>query len=228
VITVPALGRKVVLGAPPLMPDLAILDPLLTVGLPPHLTAATGMDAMTHAIESFVCPMFHPMCDGIALEAIRLVRLNLPQAVANGGDTEARGRMLIAASMGAVSFQKDLGAAHSLAHPLSTEYGVHHGLANAIVLPHVVRFNGETDSEQYRRVGEALGITPGDDPAGQVADALDALNTTIGITRRLRVVDVPREGLPALATKAIEDGCHLTNPRPCTESDLLRLYEQAW
>ena len=228
VITVPALGRKVVLGAPPLMPDLAVLDAELTVGLPPHLTAATGMDAMTHAIESFVCPMFHPMCDAIALEAIRLVRQYLPRAVANGDDLEARGRMLMAASMGAVSFQKDLGTAHSLAHPLSTEYGVHHGLANAIVLPHVVRFNGEQDSEQYHRVAEALELEPHGDPAGMVAGFLGELNATIGITPRLRDVDVPRDGLPALASKAIEDGCHLTNPRPCTEPDLLSLYEQAW
>ncbi len=228
VITVPSLGRKVVLGGPPLMPDLAILDPELTVGLPPHLTAATGMDAMTHAIEAFVCPMYHPMCDGIALEAVRLVRIHLPQAVADGADLEARGNMLVAASMGAVSFQKDLGAAHSLAHPLSTEYGVHHGLANAIVLPHVVRFNGEQDSSQYARVADALGLGPGSDPAQRVAGFLEELNASIDIAPQLRDANVPKDGLPALAGKAFQDGCHLTNPRPCTEADLLRLYEQAW
>ena len=228
VITVPKLGRKVVLGAPAMMPELALLDPELTVGLPALLTAATGMDARTHAIESYVCPMFHPMCDAIALEAIRLIRDFLPRAVADGTDLEARGRMLMAASMGAVAFQKDLGAAHSLAHPLSTEFGVHHGLANAIVLPNVVRFNGETDSKQYHRVAEVLGLSRGADPAEWVAAWLDELNTSIGITQRLRDLNVTRESLPALAGKAIEDGCHLTNPRTCTEADLLKLYEKVW
>jgi len=228
VITSGESNRKVVLGGPALMPELAILDPELTVGLPPRLTAATGMDAMTHAIESYVCPVFHPMCDAIALEAIRLVREHLPRAVAHGADLEARGYMLIAASMGAVSFQKDLGAAHSLAHPLSSEHGVHHGLANAIVLPHVVRFNGETDAQQYRRVADALGVAPGDDPSRAVADFLARFIAELGLPERLRDVGVPQQNLPRLATLAMADGCHLTNPRPCTERDMLRLYEAAF
>jgi len=228
VITIERWNRKAVFGGPPLMPNLAILDPELTVGLPPHLTAATGMDAMTHAIESFVCPVFHPMCDAIALEAVRLVRLFLPRATRDGKDLEARGNMLIAAAMGAVSFQKDLGAAHSLAHPLSTEFGVHHGLANAIVLPHVVRFNGEVDSKQYGRVAEALGLASGKDPAEQVAQFLAELNAELKIPPRLREVKVTEERLPYLAKKAMEDGCHLTNPRSCTVTDMLRLYQAAW
>jgi len=228
VITFASTGRKGLIGGPPLMPNLAILDPELTVGLPAKLTAATGMDAMTHAIESYVCPVFHPMCDAIALEAVRMVRMYLPRAVANGSDLEARGQMLIAAAMGAVSFQKDLGAAHSLAHPLSTEFGVHHGLANALVLPAVVRFNGETDRQQYERVATALGLVPGDDPAEQVAVFLEGFNRSIGLGLRLRDLEVPAESLPLLASKAIQDGCHLTNPRPCTEADLLRLYREAW
>ena len=228
VITLSSHGRKAVVGGPPLMPDLAILDPELTVGLPPKLTAATGMDAMTHAIESYVCPVFHPMCDAIALEAVRMVRIYLPRAVVTGNDLEARGQMLVAASMGAVSFQKDLGAAHSLAHPLSTEFGVHHGLANALVLPATIRFNGQTNSQQYSRVAEALGLQPTADPAEQVASFLDAFNRTIGLGMRLRDLSVPQDSLSLLAGKAIQDGCHLTNPRPCTEADLLRLYQEAW
>jgi alcohol dehydrogenase class IV len=228
VITIQRLGRKAVFGGPPLMPNLAILDPELTVGLPPHLTAATGMDAMTHAIESYVCPMFHPLCDAIALEAIRMIRVWLPRAVSNGADLEARAEMLVAASMGAVAFQKDLGAAHSLAHPLSSEHGVHHGLANAIVLPHVVRFNGEVDSSQYIRVAEALGLAPAVEPAEQVAAFLTRFNAELNLPTRLRDVNVPREGLPQLAARALEDGCHLTNPRSCTQADMLRLYELAW
>lgn len=229
VITIRQLGRKVVLGAPPLMAEMAVLDPDLTVGLPPNLTAWTGMDAMTHAVEAFVCPVFHPMCDAIALEAIRLVRLNLPRAFCDGTDLEARGMMLVAAAMGAVSFQKDLGAAHSLSHPLSSEFGIQHGLANAIALPSVVRFNGESDSAQYERIATALGAAEfPDNPASWVADFLSEFNRSIGITQRLRDLNVPRESLSELAVKAIEDGCHLSNPRQCTEGDMLRLYEEIW
>jgi len=229
VITVRQIGRKTVLGAPPLMPEMAVLDPELTVGLPPDLTAWTGMDAMTHAIEAFVCPVFHPMCDAIALEAIRLVRLYLPRAYCDGADLDVRGMMLVAAAMGAVSFQKDLGAAHSLSHPLSSEFGIQHGLANAIALPAVVRFNGQRDSAQYERVAVALGCVESPaDPASWVADFLRELNHSIGITQRLRDLNVPRENLPELAIQAIEDGCHLSNPRQCTEEDMLRLYEEIW
>ena len=228
VITLRESGQKAVIGADPMMPDLAILDAELTRSLPPHLTAATGMDAMTHAIEAYVCPMYHPMCDAIALEAIRMVRTFLPLAVADGADLDARQQMLVAASMGAVAFQKDLGAAHSLAHPLSTEFGVHHGLANAIVLPHVIRFNGEEDASLYTRVADALALEAEEDPAPQVAEYIEHLNRTIGITQRLRDLGVPRESLPKLARLALADPCHRTNPRKCSERDLRDLYEKAW
>ncbi len=227
-ITVPSLGRKVCFGGPPLLADLAILDPELTVSLPRALTAATGMDAMTHAIESFVCPMFHPMCDAIALEAVRLVRLYLPKACADGTALEARGMMQMAAAMGAVAFQKDLGVAHSLSHPLSCAFGINHGLANAVMLAPTIRFNGEEDSLQYGRVAEALGLVPESDPASETAGFLDEFNRSIGITQRLRDLGVSREALPGLAAKAMQDMCHLTNPRRCTEADMLRLYEEVW
>jgi len=229
VITIRQMGRKAVLGAPPLMAEIAVLDPELTVGLPPDLTAFTGMDAMTHAVEAFVCPVFHPMCDGIALEAIRLVRRYLPQAYSDGANLEARGCMQVAAAMGAVAFQKDLGVAHSLSHPLSSEFGVQHGLANALVLPHVVRFNGQQESGLYERVAVALGcLEPAGDSASWVADFLNEFNRSIGITQRLRDLNVPRERLPELAAKAMQDGCHLSNPRRCTEADMLRLYGETW
>ena len=231
VITLPATGRKAVFGGPPLMADMAILDPELTVGLPPALTAATGMDALTHAVEAFVCPMFHPMCDAIALEAVRLVRAFLPRAYGDGSDLEARGMMQLAAAMGAVSFQKDLGAAHSLAHPLSTRHGIQHGLANALVLPSVVRFNGEHAPCLYDRVADALGLqstggSGGSAPA--VAGFIERLSRSLGIPDSLRKLGIRRDDLPALAADAVEDGCHLTNPRPCREQDLLALYESAW
>ncbi|NQU76319.1 MAG: iron-containing alcohol dehydrogenase, partial [Planctomycetes bacterium] len=124
VITIPALGRKAIIGNPKLIADMAVLDPELTVSLPGHLTAATGMDALVHNIESLTAPIFHPMCDAIALKGIELVAQNLERAVKNPSDLEARGGMMLAAMMGAVAFRKDLGAVHSLAHPLSTECNV--------------------------------------------------------------------------------------------------------
>jgi alcohol dehydrogenase class IV len=226
VVVVPKFARKMVYGGPALLPRLAILDPELTRRLPPHLTAATGMDAMTHAIESFVCPVFHPMCDGVALEAVYRIVKYLPRAVKDGDDMEARGEMLVAASMGATAFQKDLGAAHSMAHALGTEYGVHHGLANAICLPATIRFNGEKDSKQYARVAQALGLVPDDDPAGQVAAFLEEFQKSLGITQRLRDFKIQDIDLPRLAAKALEDSNHQTNPRKVTGGDFLRLFRE--
>lgn len=227
-ITARATGQKAMFWGPPLLPQLAILDPELTVSLPAHLTAATGMDAMTHAVESFVCPVFHPMCDGIALEAIYRIRTWLLRAVQHPTDLEARGEMLVAASMGAVAFQKDLGAAHSMAHPLGTEVGLHHGLANAIVLPATIRFNGEVDSAQYARVAQALGIDPGSDPAARVADYLEDFNRRIGLPTRLRDAGVAEDVLDRLPALASADACHKTNPRSCSEADFSRLYREAF
>ena len=226
VVTIPKFARKMVFGGPALLPRLAILDPELTRRLPPHLTAATGMDAMTHAIESFVCPVFHPMCDGVALEAVYRIVKFLPRAVKDGDDMEARGEMLVAASMGATAFQKDLGAAHSMAHALGTEYGVHHGLANAICLPATIRFNGEADSKQYARVAQALGLVPDDDPAEQVASFLEKFNRSLGITQRLREFGISDIDLARLAAKALEDSNHQTNPRKVTGGDFLRLFRE--
>ena len=140
VITMRDTGRKTLFVAPPLMPTIAVLEPALTVGLPPHLTAATGIDAFTHCLESYFAPVYHPMADGVALEGIRLCLAHLNAAVADGADLAARAQMQMAASMGAVAFQKDLGMVHSLAHPLSARHGTHHGLANALMLPDSMDF----------------------------------------------------------------------------------------
>jgi alcohol dehydrogenase class IV len=149
-------GKKRVIFHPALLARLVILDPELTIDLPARLTAATGADALTHCIESFTSPVFHPLCDGIALEGIRLIAQALPVAVSRPHDIEARGRMLVAATMGGIAFQKDLGAAHSLAHPLSAICGLHHGLANALVLPTVMRFNAARKL-RARRCGDGAG-----------------------------------------------------------------------
>jgi len=232
VITIPALGRKIVIFSPLLMPKRAIEDPELTVSLPPLLTASTGMDAFTHNLESLTCPVFHPICDAVALGGLELVIKCLERAVKNGLDLEARGNMMIAASMGAMAFQKDLGAAHSLAHPLSAEYGMQHGMANAVCLPAVMRFNREAAAKEYARVAALFGVNTHGmadiDAADRAIEAVIGLNQRIGIPARLRDCGIPEEGLEKLADKAFEDSCHLTNPRPCTREDLLRLYRESW
>jgi alcohol dehydrogenase class IV len=158
VITLDATKRKAVIFHPELLAKLVILDPELTRGLPPKLTAATGADALTHCIESYTCPVFHPMCDGIALEGIHLIVDALPRAYKDGNDLDARGKMLAAAAMGAVAFQKDLGVVHSMAHPLSTICGMHHGLANALCLVTGMKFCAARKPGLYRRVGIACGL----------------------------------------------------------------------
>ncbi|MFH1718270.1 MAG: iron-containing alcohol dehydrogenase [Planctomycetota bacterium] len=232
VITIQKIGRKAIFGAQPLMAEMAILDPELTVGLPAHLTASTGMDAMTHAVEALVCPVFHPICDAIALEAIRMVWDYLPRAYSDGTDLEARGMMQIAATMGAIAFQKDLGAAHSLSHPLSSEFGIQHGLANAICLVPVMNFNREVSASQYARVAQCFGINTFDmsdiEAADKAIEAIADLNRRIGIPKSLAEVGIKEDQLCILAKKAFEDPCHQSNPRPCTEEDLLMLYKEAF
>lgn len=218
-------GKKVVIFHPSLLASLAILDPELTVGLPPRLTAATGADALTHCIESFTSPVYHPLCDGIALEGIRIIHNALPRAVKNGADIEARGEMLVAAMMGGIAFQKDLGATHALAHPLSSLCGLHHGTANALCLPHVMAFNARRKPGLYRRVGIALDLPQPSDSA--VIDRIRGLLEDIGLGGGLRAQGVQESQLDELADQAFADSCHLTNPVSVTREDLRKLYEQA-
>jgi Alcohol dehydrogenase, class IV len=150
VITLPKTNRKTVIFSPHLIPSLALEDPELTTGMPPHITAGTGMDALTHNIEAYLSKGYHPICDAIALEGARLASENLPRVMQNPNDLEARGNMLMASMMGAIAFQKGLGATHSLAHPLSTEFGMHHGTTNAILLPAVLEFNSRVSGERIR------------------------------------------------------------------------------
>ena len=157
VLTIQATNRKTVIFAPSLIPNVAILDPVLTVALPPRTTAATGMDALTHCIEAYCALGDHPMADAIALEGVALVAKHLHTAVQDGNDLAARGAMLKAAMMGAVAFQKGLGACHSLAHPLSAENGMHHGLANALCLPAVLDFNRGAVPLKIARIAGLLG-----------------------------------------------------------------------
>jgi alcohol dehydrogenase class IV len=218
-------GRKQVIFHPALLASEAVLDAELTVGLPAGLTAATGADALTHCIESFTSPVYHPLCDGIALEGIRLIAEALPAAVRNGRDLAARGQMQVAAMMGGIAFQKDLGATHSLAHPLSAVCGLHHGTANALCLPVVMEFNAARRPGLYRRVGIALGLAEPSDAA--TVERVRCLLTEIGLGGGLRAHGVTEQHLETLTEQAVADGCHQTNPVPVTREDLRRLYERA-
>lgn len=225
VLTVRSTGRKTVVFSPFLIPRVAILDPELTRSMPPKVTAATGFDALTHCLEAYVAKGDHPMADAVALGGLELVARHLGDAVSRGTDIEARGGMMKAAMMGAVAFQKGLGACHSLAHPLSSECGLHHGLANALCLPAVVEFNESIGQERMGRIARVFG---GNGSAGALASALRDLRTKVGLPSGLGEVGVKRELLPRLSELAFLDACHASNPRPCTRDDLLALYERSY
>jgi alcohol dehydrogenase class IV len=221
VLTVASTGSKTVIFAPSMLPRVAILDPEMTVSLPPGPTAATGFDALTHCLEAYLAKGDHPLADGIALAGLEIIARDLPRAVANGRDLEARGGMLKAAMMGAAAFQKGLGACHSLSHPLSAELDIHHGLANALCLPAVVDFNEQVVPDRVKRVSAIFG---GSTATGGCGQALRQLRSTLGMVSGLSNVGVTRDHLPRLSQLAVKDGCHGGNPRPCSEKDFLALY----
>jgi alcohol dehydrogenase class IV len=220
VITIAKTNRKTVIFSPHLIPSLAIDDPELTVDMPPHVTAGTGMDAFTHNVEAYLAKGCHAICDGIALHGAKIASENLPRVMDNPKDIEARGNMMMAAVMGAIAFQKGLGATHSLAHPLSSEFGMHHGTANAVLLPVVLEYNASVSGERFADLSRQFGSDP--------IERTRNLNSICGIHQRLRDHNIPEDSLEMLADKAIQDGCHLLNPRPCTREDLLELYRAAW
>ncbi|MBI2929349.1 MAG: iron-containing alcohol dehydrogenase [Verrucomicrobia bacterium] len=228
VITLDATKRKAVIFHPELLAKLVILDPELTRGLPPKLTAATGADALTHCVESYTCPAFHPMCDGIALEGIHLIIEALPRAYKNGNDLDARGRMLVAAAMGAVAFQKDLGVVHSLAHPLSTLCGMHHGLANALCLVAGMKYCAARKPGLYRRVGLACGLEvmkcPDAEADLRTIAFIAGFLAGLGLNTKLREHGVKSEQLDGLVAQAVDDPCHKTNAVPVTAADFRGLY----
>ncbi len=231
VITSVAQCRKFMVCSPLLRPAIALLDPELTVGLPPSLTAGTGMDAFTHCIEALAVKDFHPMCDAIALRGIEYVAAYLETAVKEPDNIEARGYMQLAAMMGAVAFQKDLGAAHSLSHSLSAVCHVPHGLANAICIVPVMKFNRQNCLKEYAKVAASFGINTfgmsDEEAADRAIEAVADLNRRIGIPEKLSQAGVKDEHLEELTAKAFLDGCHQTNPRECTSEDLMNLFKEA-
>lgn len=217
---------KKIIFSPHLLAEVVFADPEMTVGLPAPITAATGVDALTHNIEAYLAKDYHPICDGIALEGIRLVASNLARAVAQPTDIDARSGMLMASMMGAIAFQKGLGLVHSTAHALGTVADLHHGLANAVMIDHALAFNVEVVPERFAVMAEVVGITE-TDAAGFIRWLSD-LKQEIGVPASLAGTDVPPDSVDRLAALAFEDTCHLNNPRPVTEADFEKIFVEAF
>jgi alcohol dehydrogenase class IV len=216
--------QKKILFSPKLLAKIVFADPMLTMELPPAVTAATGMDALTHNMEAYIAKMPHPLCEGIALEGISLIAKSINTAV-NKPDLESRSNMLIASLMGAVAFQKGLGVVHSLAHPLSSLLDTHHGLANAINLPYGMEFNIEGSEEKFKRIAKTLDLK--DENGEAVVKYLFDLNTQVGMPHKLRDIGVKEEHIETLADLAIADFAHPNNPKPVTRENFKSLYLKA-
>ena len=219
-------GRKLAMISPHMLAKCAICDPELTHGLSPDLTAATGLDAIAHCIETYLSPEYNPPADAIALDGLARAARSIERATFDGRDRAARTDMMMAALQGGLSFQKGLGAVHALSHALGglPDPVLHHGTLNAVFLPPVLRFNAEFTEDKYDRVGSALGIEPGQNLAGYITD----LNRRLGIPTSLQEMGVPASVLPQTIPIALADACTQTNPRPPTQQDYADLLEQAF
>jgi alcohol dehydrogenase class IV len=224
VISDDATHVKKVIFNPALLAKAVFADPELTLDLPAGVTAATGMDALTHNVESYLSPAYHPLCDGIALEGARIAAHAIETAVAQPNDIRARSDMMMASMMGAIAFQKDLGAVHSCAHALGTVVDMHHGLANGIMIDHVMRFNQDACEAKMAELARVCG-------AGETAKSfiewLAALKARIGIPARLGEKGVTASHIARLVDIALKDTCHQTNPKPCSAADFERIFTQA-
>jgi alcohol dehydrogenase class IV len=217
-------GRKLGFISQNMIPKRVICDPELTVGLPPGLTAATGLDALSHCIETFLSPRFNPPAEAIALDGARRIWRWLERAVAEGSDLEARTEMMMAALEGGLSFQKGLGAVHSLSHALGglPDLKLHHGTLNAILMPPVIRFNADHVGEKLARLNTAMGLAFATD----LAKELDQLNRRLAIPVSLASLGVTRDVLPTVIERALADHSHATNPRPATAEDYARILDE--
>jgi len=216
--------KKRILFHPKLLAKIVFADPELTMDLPPHITAATGMDALTHNIEAYLAKNYHPMCDGIALEGISLIADAIEKATLNS-DLESRSKMMIASLMGAVAFQKGLGIVHSLAHPMSSLLDTHHGLANAVNLPNGLEFNYEGFEDRFDTMAYHFGL--GSNAGDQVCDFIAKLNAKIGLPSNLSEVGVTKAHVDELSELALADFCHPNNPKPVTKEDFKQIYLEA-
>jgi alcohol dehydrogenase class IV len=223
VITNEATHEKKIIYHPGMLPAAVIADPELTVGLPPALTAGTGLDAFAHCVEAFSSPHYHPMSAGIALEGMRLVIEFLPRAYADGADIEARGHMMSAAAMGAVAFQKGLGAIHALSHPIGAVHGTHHGTTNAVCMPAVLEFNAPAVAERFDRAAGYLGIAGGFDGFRAF---VAGFNARLGVPERLSGIGVADPDVDALTEAALRDPSVGGNPVPLGEAEVRGLYQR--
>ncbi len=216
--------QKKILFSPKLLAKMVFADPLLTMDIPAPITAATGMDALTHNMEAYLAKNYHPLCDGIALEGIRLINESLEQAT-NRPDLESKSKMLLASMMGAIAFQKGLGVVHSLAHPLSSLLDTHHGLANAVNIPYGMEFNIEGFEDRFARIAEVLKLK--EQTGAAVVQYLFDLNARINIPHHLRDIGVKMEHVDTLADLAFADFAHPNNPKPVSREDFKQLYLKA-
>ncbi len=213
-------------------PNVAINDPLLMMGMPPSLTAATGMDALTHAVEAYVSTIATPVTDACALKAIELISNNLRAAVANGGDIEARDKMAYAEYLAGMAFNNaSLGYVHAMAHQLGGFYDLPHGVCNAILLPHIERFNLIAKVDRFVDIAKAMGeIVEGlskRDAAEKAIQAIEKLSSDVGIPKGLKELGVKEQDIPTMAMYAMKDACGLTNPRCPTQNDIINIYKSA-
>lgn len=216
--------RKRILFSPKLMAKIVFADPVLTMNIPAAITAATGMDALTHNMEAFLAKNYHPMCDGIALEGMRLIHESLERAT-NKPDLESRSKMLLGSMMGAIAFQKGLGVVHSLAHPLSSLLDTHHGLANAVNIPYGLEFNIAGFENKFRQMARVFELK--EETGDAVVQYLFDLNTSVNIPHRLRDIGVKEEHIETLADMAFADFAHPNNPKPVSREDFKQLYLKA-
>lgn len=219
------LHTKKIIFHPKMLPAIVISDPELTVGLPPHITAWTGVDAMVHALEAYCAPGYHPMAEGIAIEAIRMIAKYLPMAVTNGANIEARGQMLVAASMAATAFQKGLGSVHSVAHQLGAIYNKQHGLLNAIILPYALKQNKSVIEERMGHLSEVLGLQSYGTDA--IIDYVLELRKQLNIPHTLKEIEINDDNAVEIGRMAFKDSSTPTNAKPVDAEDLEKLFRAA-
>jgi alcohol dehydrogenase class IV len=217
---------KKIIFSPKLLAQAVFADPELTLDLPAPVTAATGMDALTHNVEAYLAKGYHPICDGIALEGIRLAAQHLAKAVKEPKNIEARGQMMMSSMMGAIAFQKGLGVTHSCAHALGTAVDMHHGLANGIMIDFALKFNVNAVPERFKTMATMIGLK--DQSGNGFLQWLRELKAETGIPKNLTVAGVKRDELEKLVELASQDACHLNNPRPVAKEDFRAIFTEAF
>jgi alcohol dehydrogenase class IV len=216
---------KKIIFSPKLLAPVVFADPELTLKIPAHITAATGMDALTHLVEAYLAKGYHPICDGIALEGLHIVAKNLARAVHHPDDLDARSQMMMASMMGAIAFQKGLGIVHSCAHALSTVADLHHGLANGLMIDYALKFNVSEVPERFARMASAIGLEQ--HTAESFFNWLDKLKKEINIPLKLSDVNIAADKIDRLIDVSVKDVCHQSNPKAVSEGDFRRIFSEA-